>query len=284
MAGRGGGGAPSGRGARCQPGLPGICWHKTAIKPVTALCPSAGAPLNVVRGHRLREGEVEGDAPGHAQLVQRLHRGDGQQMRQGSCLQARTGQDHGVPGCRRRGEGSQAGAEVWACRGSRPTRLGSPVMTVRAEKSTRLPIRLPRTRPSLPAGGQQEQQVPCRCEQTAIQNGRSMRHSRHGLQAGRLCALHTPQPSPARQWRMPTLEPLANGLDGPAAALLCLRDAWQAVVDVPAGEQGQRRACPHTQAAEMGIAVAVAPSPRAWPNLLKSAARNCAAPCLLHSK
>jgi len=28
--------------------------------------------------------------------------------------------------------------------------LGSPEMTVRAEKSTRLPIRLPRTRPSLP--------------------------------------------------------------------------------------------------------------------------------------
>ena len=28
--------------------------------------------------------------------------------------------------------------------------LGSPVMTVRAEKSTRLPIRLPRMRPSLP--------------------------------------------------------------------------------------------------------------------------------------
>eukprot|EP00962_Isochrysis_galbana_P015940 scaffold4556_cov114-Isochrysis_galbana.AAC.6 len=30
-------------------------------------------------------------------------------------------------------------------------RFGSPVMTVRAEKSTRLPIRLPRTRPSLPS-------------------------------------------------------------------------------------------------------------------------------------
>lgn len=31
--------------------------------------------------------------------------------------------------------------------------LGSPLMTVRAEKSTRLPIRLPRTRPSLPYDG-----------------------------------------------------------------------------------------------------------------------------------
>ena len=29
-------------------------------------------------------------------------------------------------------------------------RFGSPVITVRAEKSTRLPMRLPRTRPSLP--------------------------------------------------------------------------------------------------------------------------------------
>ena len=41
------------------------------------------------------------------------------------------------------------GTPTWSMR-----RFGSGVMTVRAEKSTRLPIRLPRMRPSLPAASQ----------------------------------------------------------------------------------------------------------------------------------
>lgn len=115
-----------------------------------------------------------------------------------------------------------AGSEWQARAGSTPlpTRLGSPVMTVRAEKSTRFPIRLPRTRPSLPASGRTERRVACSVGWTARQDrAAKTRHSVRGVQAG----WHIAQSGcggrpPLRRWQMDLmgrpLRCLACGMPG----------------------------------------------------------------------